>query len=91
MQGLVCLALRHMTVTPARLEPASPSSRVKQSTTEPLRSLDCVAPFVFKFVDYCFDFIFFKIVLSVKQKLTEQEYLLWGIRVQYSYMQRQTV
>ena len=42
----MCLAQRHKTVTPARLKPASSRSRVKQSTTEPLRFLDCVAPFV---------------------------------------------
>ena len=35
-QGLMCLAQRHNTVTPARLEPALPGSQVKHSTTEPL-------------------------------------------------------
>ena len=35
----MCLAQGHNTVTPARLEPAAPRSRVKDSTTEPLRSL----------------------------------------------------
>ena len=34
----MCLAQRHNAVTPVRLEPAAPQSRVKLSTTEPLRS-----------------------------------------------------
>ena len=34
----MCLAQGHTTVTPVRLEPAAPRSRVKHSTTEPLRS-----------------------------------------------------
>ena len=38
MQGLVCLAQGHNAVTSVRLEPATPQSRVKHSTTEPLRS-----------------------------------------------------
>ena len=33
------LAQGHNAVTPVRLEPAAPRSRVKHSTTEPLRSL----------------------------------------------------
>ena len=37
-QGLMCLAQGHNAVTPVRLEPATPRSRVKHST-EPLRSL----------------------------------------------------
>ena len=37
--GLMCLAQVHNTVTPVRLEPAAPRSRVKHSTTELLRSL----------------------------------------------------
>ena len=36
--GLMCLAQGHNTVTTVRLEPAAPRSRVKHSTTEPLRS-----------------------------------------------------
>ena len=36
--GLMCLAQGHNPVTPVRLEPAAPRSRVKYSTTEPLRS-----------------------------------------------------
>ena len=36
--GLMCLAQGHNAVTPLRLEPAAPRSRVKHSTTEPLRS-----------------------------------------------------
>ena len=36
----MCLAQGHNAVTPVRLKPASPRSRVKHSTTEPLRSLD---------------------------------------------------
>ena len=32
------LAQGHITVTPVRLKPAAPLSRVKHSTTEPLRS-----------------------------------------------------
>ena len=35
----MCLAQGHNAVTPVRLEPAAPRSRVKLSTTEPLRSL----------------------------------------------------
>ena len=35
----MCLAQGHNAVTPVRLEPAAPRSRVKHSTTEPLRSL----------------------------------------------------
>ena len=31
----------HDAVTPVRLEPVTPQSRVKTSTTEPLRSLSC--------------------------------------------------
>ena len=38
-QGLMCLAQRHTAVTPVRFEPATPRSRVKHSTTEPLRFL----------------------------------------------------
>ena len=36
----MCLAQGHNAVTPVRLEPAALQSRVKHSTTEPLRSLD---------------------------------------------------
>ena len=39
-QGLMCLAPGHNTVMPVRLELATPWSPVKQSTTEPLRSLE---------------------------------------------------
>ena len=36
-----CVLLKdHNAVTPVRLEPATPRSRVKHSTTKPLRSLD---------------------------------------------------
>ena len=35
----MCLAEGQNTVTPVRLKPAAPSSRVKHSTTEPVRSL----------------------------------------------------
>ena len=35
-QGLMSLAQGHNTVTPGRLEPATPGSRDKHSTTEPL-------------------------------------------------------
>ena len=35
---LMCLAQGHNTVTPARLKPSAPRSRVKHSTTEPQRS-----------------------------------------------------
>ena len=38
-QGLMCLAQGNNAVTPVRLEPATPQSQVKHSTTEPLRSL----------------------------------------------------
>ena len=38
--GVMCLAQGHNAVTPVRLEPAAPLSRVKHSTTEPLRSLN---------------------------------------------------
>ena len=37
--GLMCLAQRHNAVAPVRLELAALRSRVKHSTTEPLRSL----------------------------------------------------
>ena len=36
---IMCLAQGHNTVTPVRLVPAAPLSRVKHSTTEPLGSL----------------------------------------------------
>ena len=36
--GLMCLAQGHNTVTPVRLEPVALQTRVKHSTTEPLRS-----------------------------------------------------
>ena len=39
MLGLMCLAQGHNAATPVRLEPAAPRSRVKHSTTEPLRYL----------------------------------------------------
>ena len=35
----MCLAQGHKAVTPVRLKPAAPRSRVKHSTTEPLRYL----------------------------------------------------
>ena len=35
----MCLAQGQNAVTPMRLEPVAPPSRVKHSTTEPLRSL----------------------------------------------------
>ena len=38
-QEYMCLAQGHNTMTPVRLEPAAPRSRVKHSTTEPLCSL----------------------------------------------------
>ena len=34
----MCLAQGHNTLTPVRLEPSAPQSRVKHSTTEPLHS-----------------------------------------------------
>ena len=37
--GIMCLAQGHNAVTPVRLKPVAPRSRVKHSTTEPLRSL----------------------------------------------------
>ena len=37
--GLMRLAQGHNALTPVRLESAAPQSRVKHSTTEPLRSL----------------------------------------------------
>ena len=36
----MCLAQGQNTVVPVRLEPATPRSQVKHSTTEPLHSLD---------------------------------------------------
>ena len=39
MQGLMCLVQGHNAVTLVRLEPAALRSRVKHSTTEPLRSI----------------------------------------------------
>ena len=42
-----CVLLKdHNAVTPVRLEPAAPRSRVKDSTTEPLRSLVVVVTMV---------------------------------------------
>ena len=38
-QGLMCLALGHNEEMPVRLEPPTPRSQGKHSTTEPLRSL----------------------------------------------------
>ena len=38
--GYMCLAQEHNTVTPARLQPTAPWSRVKHSTTEPLAPLE---------------------------------------------------
>ena len=38
-QGLLCYAQGHNAVTPVRLKPTTTRSRVKNSTTEPLRSL----------------------------------------------------
>ena len=38
--GLMCLAQGHYAVPLVRLEPAAPRSRVKHSTTEPLRSIN---------------------------------------------------
>ena len=38
--GLMLLAQGHNAMTPVRLEPAAPRSRVKHSTTEQLRSDD---------------------------------------------------
>ena len=35
----MCLAQGHNAVTPMRLEPLAPRSRVKHSTTEPLRPI----------------------------------------------------
>ena len=40
----MCLAQGHNSVTPVRLEPAALRSRVKHSTTEPLRSQDLYLP-----------------------------------------------
>ena len=37
--GSMCLAQGHNAATPMRLEPVAPGSRVRHSTTEPLRSL----------------------------------------------------
>ena len=38
-----CVLLKdHNAVAPVRLEPAAPRSRVKHSTTEPLRSYSCL-------------------------------------------------
>ena len=36
----MCLAQGHNTVTPVKLKPVAPQSRVKHSITEPLRSLE---------------------------------------------------
>ena len=38
-QGFMCLAQEHNPVNPVKLEPATPRSRDKHSTTEPLRSM----------------------------------------------------
>ena len=42
----MCLAQGHNAVTLVRLEPAAPRSRVKHSTTEPLRSLSSSLSFL---------------------------------------------
>ena len=39
-QELMCLAQGHNALTPMRLEPTTPQSRVKHSTTEPPCSLE---------------------------------------------------
>ena len=44
-------------MTPVRLEPATPGSRVKHSTTEPLRYQECKVA--------CFQFICSMVVLSI--------------------------
>ena len=45
--GLMCLVQGHKAVTPVRVEPAVPWSRVKHSTTEPLHShIRVVCPFI---------------------------------------------
>ena len=41
-QGLVCLVQWHNAVTPVRLQPATHWSRVKLSTTVPLRSITAI-------------------------------------------------
>ena len=46
-QGLMCLAQGHNVVMPLRLEPAIPWSRVKHSTTEPLRSQTSVCNYIY--------------------------------------------
>ena len=47
--GSICLAQGHSAVTLVRLQPTAPRSRVKHSTTEPLRSLY----FKFKWLIVC--------------------------------------
>ena len=53
----MCLAQKHNTVTPVRLEPAAPLSRVKHSTTEPLCSL-CVKQGIITGPTVCSDYFF---------------------------------
>ena len=43
----MCLAQGHNRVMPVRLEPATPQSQVKHSTTEPLRSLKTLSVSVY--------------------------------------------
>ena len=52
-------------MTPVRLEPAALRSRVKHSTTEPLRSLN----FICGTSEYCWVFLLFSVALGVA-KLT---------------------
>ena len=49
--GLMCLAQGHNAVTSVRLKQAAPRSRVKHSTTEPLRSLPGVWAIRFRAIE----------------------------------------
>ena len=48
----MCLAQGHSAVPPVRLEPVSPRSQVKHSTTEPLHSLKVNAILYFTIDNY---------------------------------------
>ena len=63
----MCLAQGHNAVMPVRLVPAAPRSRVKHSTTEPLRSLDKV------WITGCYFQLFF-VFLGLKVDLVIKNY-----------------
>ena len=73
--GLTCLAPGHNAVTPVRLEPATPLSGVKHSTTEPLRSRSQNEHFEYGYLTALVAFFF---ILY----LAKGNVLYWAFRVQ---------